>query len=91
MRGDLSRDARGIVETEPVAPDQRERDGRNVEHKTFGGRRDRAGIQRVFADVLAVVDTRDTTRSDLCSSMPVKAMCTESVGVPLTKLKPFGA
>jgi len=33
----------------------------------------------------------ETTRSGRASSSPVSAMCTQSVGVPLTKRKPFDA
>src|SRR3954467_3724706 len=33
----------------------------------------------------------ETTRSGLKSSTPVTAMCTQSVGVPLTEKNPFGA
>lgn len=33
----------------------------------------------------------ETTRSGRSSIMPVSAMCTQSVGVPLTKRKPFWA
>ncbi len=45
---------------------------------------DGAGIQRILAHVLPVVDARHDEIGRIGSSMPVNAMCTESVGVPFT-------
>src|SRR3954468_2212894 len=41
--------------------------------------------------MLAPKLTPDTTASGVKSRRPVTAMCTQSVGVPFTKKKPFGA
>ncbi len=56
---DVDRHACGVADVLPVLVDQRERERRQTEQETFGRCGHRARIERVFAHVLAVVDTRD--------------------------------